>query len=94
MSTTERIVEHLVVNNADAHFSDKMFKSVKQSSLRKDARMDRLDASRAMFWTSMRCCFVYHLSVFLFDEMAMVVRHGGICLFVCWQSLLKQWEQV
>lgn len=76
MSTTERVVEHFVVNNADVHFSDKMFKSVKQSSLRKDARMDRLDASRAMFWTSMRCCFVYHLSVFLFDEMAMVVRWG------------------
>lgn len=76
MSTTERVVEHLVVNNADAHFSNKMFKSVKQSSLRKDERMGRLDASRAMFWTSLRCCFVYHLSVFLFDEVVMVVRWG------------------
>lgn len=76
VSTTERVVEHIVVSHADTHFSDKMFKSVKQSSLRKDERMDRLDASRAMFWTSLRCCFVYHLSVFLFDEMVMMVRWG------------------
>ena len=30
--------------------------------------MDRGEASKAMFWTSMRAGFVYHLALFTFEE--------------------------
>ena len=73
ISTSERVIEHLVVNSTDAHFSKKIFKSVRQSSLNKDKRMSRSEASCAMFWTSMRCCFAYHISMFVFNEMVLIV---------------------
>lgn len=73
ISTTERVIEHLVVSSTDAHFSKKMFKSVRQSSLNKDKRMSRPEASSAMFWTSLRCSFAYHISMFVFNEMVLVV---------------------
>lgn len=41
---------------------------VKQSSLNKCERMDRGEASKAMFWTSIRAGFVYHLALFTFEE--------------------------
>ena len=41
---------------------------MKQSSLSKCERMDRGEASKAMFWTSMRAGFVYHLALFTFEE--------------------------
>ncbi len=41
---------------------------VKVSSVKKCERMDRWDASRAMFWTALRSGFVYHLALFAFEE--------------------------
>lgn len=41
---------------------------MRQSSLNKCERMDRVEASRAMFWTSLRAGFAYHLALFVFEE--------------------------
>ena len=41
---------------------------MKQSSLSKCERMERGEASKAMFWTSLRAGFVYHLALFTFEE--------------------------
>ena len=41
---------------------------MRQSSLNKCERMDRWEASRAMFWTSLRAGFAYHLALFVFEE--------------------------
>ena len=73
ISTTERVIEHVVVNSTDAHASKKMFKNVRQSSLSKDKRMSRPEAASAMFWTSLRSCFAYHISMFVFNEMVLIV---------------------
>ena len=84
MSTIQRITEHIIVNNTDEHFSNKMFKSellinllmslgVKVSSEKKCERMDRWDASRAMFWTALRSGFVYHLALFAFEEIRICI---------------------
>lgn len=44
------------------------YAGVKQSSLSKCERMERGEASKAMFWTSLRAGFVYHLALFTFEE--------------------------
>ena len=96
ISTIQRITEHIIVNNTDEHFSNKMFKSnvlyygiidlgVKVSSVKKCERMDRWDASRAMFWTALRSGFVYHLALFAFEEIR-------IC-FIWIRSIWKQKNQ-
>ena len=35
--------------------------------------MSRPEASYAMFWTSLRCSFAYHISMFVFNEMVLIV---------------------
>lgn len=58
---------------------------VKVSSVKKCERMDRWDASRAMFWTALRSGFVYHLALFTFEEIR-------IC-FIWIRSIWKQKNQ-
>ena len=58
---------------------------VKVSSVKKCERMDRWDASRAMFWTALRSGFVYHLALFTFEEIR-------IC-FIWFRSIWKQKNQ-
>lgn len=58
---------------------------VKVSSVKKCERMDRWDASRAMFWTALRSGFVYHLALFAFEEI-------HIC-FIWIRSIWKQKNQ-
>ena len=37
--------------------------------------MSRWEASRAMFWTAMRCGFVYHVALFTFEECAIIINY-------------------
>ena len=37
--------------------------------------MSRWEASRAMFWTAMRCGFVYHVALFIFEECAIIINY-------------------
>ena len=55
---------------------------VKVSSIKKCERMDRWDASRAMFWTALRSGFVYHLALFAFEE-----------IYICFIWIRSIWKQ-
>lgn len=55
---------------------------VKVSSVKKCERMDRWDASRAMFWTALRSGFVYHLALFAFEE-----------IHICYIWIRSIWKQ-
>ena len=55
---------------------------VKVSSVKKCERIDRWDASRAMFWTALRSGFVYHLALFAFEEIR-----------ICFIWILSIWKQ-